>query len=92
MENLDAEDVVFTGQSQMILEQSTYKVSEFTGSLQQILWRANPHVGEAYSKEILSTGIPCQVLKPEQKWRSGKLRLRLEFCPDPLPEHEEHHQ
>lgn len=91
MENLDPEDVVFTGQSQMILSQTTYQVSEFKEGLKKLLISANPSLGTAPSTELLNNGIPCKVLKPEQKWRSGKLRLRLEFCPDPLPENTEHH-
>lgn len=92
MENLDAEDVVFMSQPQMVLSQQTYKVSEFTEGLQKLLFNANTKLGSGPSAQLLTSGIPCKVLKPEQKWRNGKLRLRLEFCPDPLPENTEHHQ
>ncbi|TVQ43732.1 MAG: hypothetical protein EA365_12005 [Gloeocapsa sp. DLM2.Bin57] len=39
-----------------------------------------PEIGEMLLKE----GIPCQLLKPQQNWRKGKLQLKLslEFIPE----------
>ncbi len=39
-----------------------------------------PEIGEMLLKE----GIPCQLLKPQQNWRKGKLKLKLslEFIPE----------
>lgn len=39
-----------------------------------------PELGEI----LLQQGIPCRLLKPQQNWRSGKLKLKLslEFVPE----------
>ena len=31
---------------------------------------------------IFGEGFECYVLIPGQQWRTGKIRVRLEFCPD----------
>ncbi|ELR96449.1 KGK domain-containing protein [Gloeocapsa sp. PCC 73106] len=42
-----------------------------------------PEIGEI----LLKQGIPCRLLKPQQNWRTGKLKLKLslEFVPDQNP-------
>lgn len=31
---------------------------------------------------VFGEGFACCVLIPGQQWRTGKIRVRLEFCPD----------
>ncbi|MEH2190279.1 MAG: KGK domain-containing protein [Nostoc sp.] len=31
---------------------------------------------------VFGEGFECYVLIPGQQWRTGKIRVRLEFCPD----------
>ncbi|WP_392481518.1 KGK domain-containing protein [Nostoc sp. C110] len=39
------------------------------------------HCASSGSK-VFDEGFECYVLIPGQQWRTGKIRVRLEFCPD----------
>ncbi|MHC5595259.1 MAG: KGK domain-containing protein [Nostoc sp.] len=34
------------------------------------------------TSRVFEQGFECCVLIPGQQWRTGKIRVRLEFCPD----------
>ena len=31
---------------------------------------------------MFDRGLSCEVLRPGANWQKGKVRIRLEFCPD----------
>ncbi|MBK4729272.1 KGK domain-containing protein [Oxynema sp. CENA135] len=70
-ESLGYDDVISTSASNLMF-QCTFKVSEFMALLQTKLEEEN----------LFSEGLDCEVLSPGQKWRRGKVMLRLEFYPE----------
>ena len=36
---------------------------------------------------VFGEGFECCVLIPGQQWRTGKIRVSLEFCPDEIEDH-----
>jgi len=72
----------------ILLQQPTYKVSEFMQALIPLVKGRN----YAWTEDRVnwfSQGVPCEVLKLDAKgWRKGKVRLAIEFLPDE-PEVEE---
>ncbi|MBD2245640.1 KGK domain-containing protein [Nostoc sp. FACHB-888] len=55
----------------------------------QIVFQLLREVKKFWSKHCTSSGskvfdegFECYVLIPNQQWRTGKIRVRLEFCPD----------
>ncbi len=68
---LNENDVVFTSSSALMF-QCTFKVSEFLTIMQSRL----------QEEKLFLEGLDCEILQPSQRWKKGKLRLRLEFCPE----------
>jgi hypothetical protein len=72
----------------ILLQQPTYKVSEFM----QVLISLVKGTARTWTHDKLnwfSQGVPCEVLRLDAKgWRKGKVRLAIEFLPDE-PEVEE---
>ncbi|MHC0064667.1 KGK domain-containing protein [Nostoc sp. UIC 10890] len=55
----------------------------------QIIFQLLDEVKQIWAKHCTSSGsrvfdegFECYLLIPGQQWRTGKIRLRLEFCPD----------
>ena len=48
----------------------------------QIESGANARLSGAAGEILLGDGLPCDVLQPGMYWRSGKIRLKIEFVPD----------
>jgi len=78
--NLDKNDVLSVDTAQhgwVVIQNKTFKVAEFNAALNRVLQ------GVDTAKAMLSgEGLPCEVLKPCSNWQKGKVKLRLEFCPD----------
>ncbi|MGB5961918.1 MAG: KGK domain-containing protein [Coleofasciculaceae cyanobacterium] len=78
--NLDQNDVVSVDTTQhgwVVIQNKTFKVAEFNTNLNGYLQ------GGGTAKEmLLGEGLPCEVLKPSSNWQKGKVKIRLEFCPD----------
>lgn len=39
---------------------------------------------EKPKNELFEQGISCEMLRPGANWQKGKVKIRLEFCPDEL--------
>ena len=72
----------------ILLQQPTYKVSEFMQALIPLVQnRTNTWTKDKVN--WFSKGVPCEVLKLDAKgWRKGRVRLAIVFLPDE-PEVEE---
>lgn len=75
--NLSDDDVVNMDRTNSFVDAST-----FTGRQVKIrIAEAKTFLGgdmEAWAGE----GVKCEVLRPGEGWRKGKVRLRMEFVPD----------
>ncbi|MBD2771440.1 KGK domain-containing protein [Iningainema tapete] len=75
---LSEDDVVSVTSAQILMPHSTFKVDEFMTRMTQVL-----PGNDDLKHKWLSKGQSCQILKPGSKnWQKGKVRIRLEFCPD----------
>ncbi|MGC1393662.1 MAG: KGK domain-containing protein [Coleofasciculaceae cyanobacterium] len=78
--NLDQNDVVSVNIKEhgwLVIQYQTFKVAEFNAAIQNCLQGR-----ESAKLMLLGEGFPCEVLKPCSNWQKGKIKLRLEFCPD----------
>ena len=64
-------DVVCTSSS-ALMYQCTFKVSEYLTIIQTKL----------EAEQLLAEGLDCELLRPNQPWIKGKVKIRLEFEPD----------
>ena len=66
------EDDVLSAPGSALMYQCTFKVSEFTTIMQSRL----------VEDQLFSDGMDCEVLSAGKSWIKGKLKMRLEFCPE----------
>lgn len=66
---LNNDDVLYTSVS-LLMFQCTFKVNEY---ITMILARLE-------SENLFEDGLECQLLRPGDYWRKGKVKLRLEFA------------
>lgn len=61
----------------VVLTDTTFKVGAFVAKMKsQVQGDQKP------TKELFDRGVSCEVLRPGANWQKGKVRIRLEFCPD----------
>ncbi|PSB04738.1 KGK domain-containing protein [Merismopedia glauca] len=81
---LDTEDVISVYEGHVFVNSKTFTVNEFMAAIKQ----ANKGVlGEVTDEKQkwFGEGLDCKLLKPGAKtWQRGKVRVRLEFCPEEL--------
>ncbi|MEP0868895.1 hypothetical protein NDA01_03665 [Trichocoleus desertorum AS-A10] len=78
-ESLELDDVACTP-GLVVVKHPTFQVSEYMEALSEFL---RSYLGATeQSNQLLNEGVPGKVLKPGKGWQTGKLRMRLEFCPD----------
>jgi hypothetical protein len=82
--NLDRFDVVsLIEASRKITPGTTFTVCEFTNVVGSFLQRANNNY-----QEWIKDGVNCCVLQPgSENWVKGKVRVSLEFIPEPPEEY-----
>ncbi|MGB3512635.1 MAG: KGK domain-containing protein [Microcoleaceae cyanobacterium] len=66
---LNNDDVLYTSVS-LLMFQCTFKVNEY---ITMILARLE-------SENLFEDGLECQLLRPGDYWRKGRVKLRLEFA------------
>ena len=74
---LDSNDVISVeGKDKILISHKTFTLEEF---LQTVFdkWFCND-VG----KKWIFDGTPCQILSPGKPWRTGKVKITLEFIAD----------
>lgn len=69
---LKSDDVLSCSESALMF-QCTFKVSEFLTIMQTKLQE---------EKLFSEDGLDCELLSPGKTWKKGKLKFRLEFCPE----------
>ncbi|MCT7988157.1 KGK domain-containing protein [Laspinema olomoucense] len=74
---LNAEDDVISQQSNSgnLIEDWPVK---FTGI--EILDHLREYLSE--DEQVFLDGLECKVLQPGKKWQTGKIRIKVLFCPD----------
>ncbi|MGL4501135.1 MAG: KGK domain-containing protein [Planktothrix sp.] len=87
---LDYDEVVQIEEPLRILSNDpTCKIGEVIAALMSLLKPAPPHNWKTPAQNPEQQGIQAQVLTYEAKgWQKGRIRIRIEFCPDE-PEVEE---
>lgn len=78
---LDKNDVVSVNVKEhgwVAIQYQTYKVGDFICLVLNRFLQG----GDTAKQMVLGEGFPCEVLKPSSNWQKGKVKLRLEFCPD----------
>jgi hypothetical protein len=63
-------DDVLTASCSSIMFQNTFRVSEFVDMIQTKLLP---------EEKLFASGLECELLRPGDFWKKGKVKLRLEF-------------
>ena len=61
----------------VVVSDTTFKVSAFLAKV-----KSNVQGDGKARNELFDRGLSCEVLRPGANWQKGKVRIRLEFCPD----------
>lgn len=61
----------------VVVTDTTFKVSAFLAKV-----KSNVQGDGKARNELFDRGLSCEVLRPGANWQKGKVRIRLEFCPD----------
>lgn len=84
-ERLEQNEIIsIQGSERILLNQPTFKTSELIDAI-KISWMMNSN---DRLKAWFYEGVKCEILTPGKNWRTGRVRLSLEFLPDE-PEIEE---
>jgi hypothetical protein len=81
-EVLEANEVISVAkEDKFLLPHNTFKVLEYLEELGKRLGITHSNT----RRQWLDDGVKCNILSPFGDWRSGKIRIRLEFIPDSSP-------
>lgn len=84
-EPLGDDEVLFVRVGRVLMANPTFKVSEFLDALAQAVSEREEEWTED-CEAWFGVGSPCEVLRfGNRGWQRGRVRLRVEFCPDPEP-------
>lgn len=77
---LNKNDVLSTDKSNgwVVIRDTTFKVDAFLAQMKSSV----PGDSQTLNNELFEQGISCEMLRPGANWQKGKVRIRLEFCPD----------
>ncbi|PSB13479.1 KGK domain-containing protein [filamentous cyanobacterium CCP2] len=83
---LNDDEVVFVRGDRVLMANPTFKVIEFLDALAQLVSEQEQDWTEDQEGWFTDRGAQCEVLRfGNQGWQRGRIRVRLEFCPDPPP-------
>lgn len=83
---LNDDEVVFVRGDRVLMANPTFKVIEFLDALAQLVSEQEQDWTEDQEGWFTDRGARCEVLRfGNQGWQRGRIRVRLEFCPDPQP-------
>jgi hypothetical protein len=82
---LSDDEVLFVSVGRVLMTNPTFKVGEFLDALAQAISdREDDWVEE--NEGWFGEGLECEALRfGNRGWQRGRVRLRLEFCPDQEP-------
>ncbi|MCL6433725.1 MAG: KGK domain-containing protein [Leptolyngbyaceae cyanobacterium HOT.MB2.61] len=82
---LDDDEVLFVSVGRVLMTNPTFKVGEFIDALAQAISDREQDWDDA-NEGWFGNGLECEALRFGTKgWQRGKVRIRLEFCPDQDP-------
>jgi hypothetical protein len=85
-EVLSGDEVLFVRAGRIVMTNPTFKVSEFLDALAQSVSEQEEEWSEEKEGWFMNRGQSCEVLRfGNQGWQRGRVRIRLEFCPEPPP-------
>lgn len=61
----------------VVVTDTTFKVGAFVAKMKSYVQGS-----EKLKNELFERGVSYEVLRPGANWQKGKVRIRLEFCPD----------
>ncbi|WAL58614.1 KGK domain-containing protein [Thermocoleostomius sinensis] len=83
---LSDDEVMFVRAGRVLMSNPTFKVSEFLDALAQLVSDQEEDWSEEQEGWFSDRGTRCEVLRfGNQGWQRGRVRIRLEFCPEPPP-------
>ncbi|MBF2051291.1 MAG: KGK domain-containing protein [Leptolyngbya sp. IPPAS B-1204] len=83
---LGDDEVLFVRSGRIIVSNPTFKVSEFLDALAQLISEQEGEWSDEREGWFTDRGQTCEVLRlGNQGWQRGRVRIRLEFCPDRPP-------
>lgn len=83
---LNGDEVLFIRAGRVLMSNPTFKVSEFLDALAQLISEQEEVWSEEQEGWFTSRGAQCEVLRfGNQGWQRGRVRIRLEFCPEQPP-------
>lgn len=83
---LSEDEVLFVRASRILMSNPTFKVSEFLDALAQLISEQEEMWSEEQEGWFTDRGATCEVLRfSNQGWQRGRIRIRLEFCPERPP-------
>jgi hypothetical protein len=83
---LGDDEVVFVRSGRILMANPTFKVSEFLDALAQLISEQEGEWSDEREGWFTERGQSCEVLRfGNQGWQRGRVRIRLEFCPERPP-------
>lgn len=83
---LSEDEVMYVRSGRILMSNPTFKVSEFLDALAQLVSEQEREWSDEREGWFNERGQGCEVLRFDgQGWQRGRVRLRLEFCPEPAP-------
>ncbi|MBW4651777.1 MAG: KGK domain-containing protein [Kaiparowitsia implicata GSE-PSE-MK54-09C] len=80
---LSNDEVLHVRAGRILMPNATFKVSEFLDALAQVVSEQDAEWTED-CEGWFSSGLRCEVLRfANQGWQRGRVRIRLEFSPEP---------
>lgn len=82
---LNDDEVLFVSVGRVLMTNPTFKVGEFLDTLAQAISDRERDWDDA-NEGWFGEGLECEALRfGTSGWQRGRVRIRLEFCPDPEP-------
>lgn len=82
---LEDDEVLFISVGRVLMMNPTFKVGEFIDALAQAISDREPDWDDA-NEGWFGDGLDCEALRLSARgWQRGRVRIRLEFCPDQDP-------
>lgn len=83
---LGEDEVLYVRSGRVLMANPTFKVSEFLDALAQMVSEQEREWSDEREGWFTNQGQSCEVLRFDgQGWQRGRVRIRLEFCPERPP-------
>ena len=83
---LGEDEVLYVRSGRIVMSNPTFKVVEFLDALAQMVSEQEREWSDEREGWFTDQGQSCEVLRFDgQGWQRGRVRIRLEFCPERSP-------